>query len=69
MHSTKYQKSLRKCIVTLSMDEPALLEAEVDAGGDALDDLLGDDVMDDNPVTRMAVVEVSFVPKVTTLVE
>jgi hypothetical protein len=53
--------------------EPALLEAEagVDAGGDALNEPVGDeDVMGDNPVTSIAVVEVSFVPlKVTTLVE
>lgn len=51
------------------MDEPALLEAEVDAGGDVLNDLVGEDIMEDNPVTSMAVVEVSFVLKVTTLVE
>jgi hypothetical protein len=55
--------------------EPALLEAEaeaeVDTGGDALNDVVGDeDVMRDGSVTSIAVVEVSFVPlKVTTLVE
>jgi hypothetical protein len=79
MHSRKYQKSLRRCILIPSRDEPepALLEAEaeaeaeVDTSGDALNEPVGDeDVMGDNPVTSIAVVEVSSVLlKVTTLVE